>query len=427
MDAEILSFSSNVMEPSGQQRFELNKERNVRIEKEKVTADGLVKYSAKGRIDSKYSSVLIEYKQPSTYKTKADTDSAFYQALDYLNSLYEEQKGTYLGFVTDGNRCQFIVFNEIVKSIYEIDKTKVEPDSGVRKLDSEMVDRLIRSIINLQVKALKSDNLIHDLVVTQKAGKNVIYHLTSALYNSLKVMDNITEVSYGQWMNNFGLSHEDVSKQKAIEDRRKDLAELINREKIETDEEYKILFALQTAISILAMLIAYRVVLLVKGEEKSSFSDLLKMNIEERRIELGRIAEGAVSMELNIFNLLEIGCFSWPFSDTHWTDEINKYVKEIIEILMVYETMPDLTNRTDDLFRDLYMSIMPVSVRHSLGEYYTPEWLAENVINSALEYMPYDKEHIRVMDSTAGSGTFIQKVIEKKRKKYSKNSNSNRS
>lgn len=424
MDAAILSFSSNVMEPSGQQRFELNKERNVRIEKEKVTADGLVKYSAKGRIDSKYSSVLIEYKQPSTYKTKADTDSAFYQALDYLNSLYEEQKGTYLGFVTDGNRCQFIVFNEIVKSIYDIDKTKVEPDSGVRKLDSEMVDRLIRSIINLQVKALKSDNLIHDLVVTQKAGKNVIYHLTSALYNSLKVMDNITEVSYGQWMNNFGLSHEDVSKQKAIEDRRKDLAELINREKIETDEEYKILFALQTAISILAMLIAYRVVLLVKGEEKSSFSDLLKMNIEERRIELGRIAEGAVSMELNIFNLLEIGCFSWPFSDTHWTDEINKYVKEIIEILMVYETMPDLTNRTDDLFRDLYMSIMPVSVRHSLGEYYRPEWLAENVINSALEYMPYDKEHIRVMDSTAGSGTFIQKVIEKKRKKYSKNSNS---
>ena len=56
--------------------------------------------------------------------------------------------------MTDGNRCQFIVFNEIVKSIYEIDKTKVEPDSGVRKLDSEMVDRLIRSIINLQVKAL---------------------------------------------------------------------------------------------------------------------------------------------------------------------------------------------------------------------------------------------------------------------------------
>ena len=175
-------------------------------------------------------------------------------------------------------------------------------------------------------------------------------------------MDSITEVSYGQWMNNFGLSHDDASKQKAIQDRRRDLAELINREKIETDEEYKILFALQTSISMLAMLIAYKVVLLVKGQEHSSFSDLLEMNMDKRRIELGRIAEGAVSMELNVFNLLEIGCFSWPFSDVHWTEEINECVKEIIEILMVYETMPDLTNRTDDLFRDLYMSIMPKSV-----------------------------------------------------------------
>lgn len=424
IDAAILAFSTNVMEPSGQRSFEVNKERAVSIEKEKLTEEGRVKYFAKGKIDSKYSSVVIEYKQPSAYKTKADTDSAFYQALDYLNSLYNEKAGTYLGLVTDGGRCQFLVYNEKVKELYAVDKTKVSPLTSVRKLDTEMVDKLIKSIIKLRVKALTSDNLIHDLVETQKAGKNVIYHLTNALYNSLNKMEGITEVSYGQWMNNFGLSHDDASKQKAIQDRRRDLAELINREKIETDEEYKILFALQTSISILAMLIAYKVVLLVKRQEHSSFSDLLKMNMDERRIELGRIAEGAVSMELNVFNLLEIGCFSWPFSDAHWTEDINEYVKEIIEILMVYETMPDLTNRTDDLFRDLYMSILPVSVRHSLGEYYTPEWLAENVINSGLEYMPYDKEHIRIIDSTAGSGTFIQKVIEKKRKQYCESNNS---
>lgn len=424
IDAAILAFSDNVMEPSGQRGFELSKERKVSIEREKVTDEGIVKYSSKGRIDSKYSSVVIEYKQPSFYKTKVDTDSAFYQALDYLNSLYVEKEGTYLGFVTDGARCQFVLFNERVKELYDVDKTKVSPQTSVRKLDSEMVDSLIKSIINLRVQALNSDNLIRDLVVIQKAGKNVIYHLTEALYNSLSVMDGITEVSYGQWMNNFGLSHDDASKQKAIEDRRRDLAKLIDREKIETDEEYKILFSLQTAISILAMLIAYRVVLLVKGEEYSSFSDLLEMNMDERRIELGRIAEGSVSMELNVFNLLEIGCFSWPFSNDHWTEEINEWVKVIIEILMVYETMPDFTKRTDDLFRDLYMSIMPVSVRHSLGEYYTPEWLAENVINTGLEYIPYDKEHLRIIDSTAGSGTFIQKVIEKKREKYRENNNS---
>ena len=420
MDAAILSFSMNVLEPSGQPGIELDKERKVTIEKEKATEEGIVKYFARGRIDSKYSSVVIEYKQPSAYKTKADTDSAFFQALDYLNSLYVENEGTYLGIVTDGARCQFLLFNDRIKDLYDTDKSRVSPQTSVKRLDAEMTDRLIKAIMNLRVKALNADNLEKDLIIEQKSGKNIIYHLTSSLYRSLENMDSITEVSYGQWMNNFGLSHDDASKQKAIEDRRRDLAELIDREKIETNEEYKILFALQTSISILAMLIAYKVVLLVKGEEYSSFSELLGMNMENRRIELSRIAEGAVSMELNVFNLLEIGCFSWAFSATNWTEETNECVKKIIEILMAYETIPDFTNRPDDLFRDLYMKIMPVSVRHSLGEYYTPEWLAENVINSGLEHLPYDKEHIRVIDSTAGSGTFIQKVIEKKLERYSK-------
>lgn len=423
MDALILAFSQNVIEPSGNKGFELCKEHKVSIEKEVKTDEGVVRSTASGRIDSKYSSVVIEYKQPAAYKTKADTEKALFQAVEYLNSLYIEKAGTYLGIVTDGARCQFILFDEHAKAVFDADKNKVTPLTDVKPLDNIMVDKMIKSIINLQVKALTAENLIHDLVDTQKDGKNVIYHLTSALYTSLNFMDRITQVSYGQWMNNFGLSHDDASKQKAIEDRRKDLAGLIGREKIDTDEEYKILFALQTSISLLAMLIAYRVVLLVKGETTASFRELLEMDINKRRIELGRIGEGAVSMDLNVFNLLELGCFAWPFSEKHWTEEINGCVKDIIEILMRYETMPDLTRKTDDLFRDLYMKIMPTSVRHSLGEYYTPEWLAENVINSGMEYIPFDKKNIRIIDSTAGSGTFIQKVIEKKRRLYADKSN----
>ena len=83
-----------------------------------------------------------------------------------------------------------------------------------------------------------------------------------------------------------------------------------------------------------------------------------------------------------------------------------------------FDDNSELVSHTDDLFRDLYMNIMPPSVRHSLGEYYTPEFLAENVIDTGLDYIPFDKEHIRVLDSTAGSGTFIQKAIEKKRRRY---------
>lgn len=132
MDASILAFSMNVLEPTGQHGIELDKERKVTIEKEKATEEGIVKYFARGRIDSKYSSVVIEYKQPSAYKTKADTDSAFFQALDYLNSLYVENEGTYLGIVTDGARCQFLLFNDRIKDLYDIDKSRVSPQTSVK-------------------------------------------------------------------------------------------------------------------------------------------------------------------------------------------------------------------------------------------------------------------------------------------------------
>lgn len=435
MDAEILAFSHNVLEPSGRKGFDLKKERKVQIETQEASdLDDVQRSSAigtigkNGRIDSKYSSVVIEYKQRVTYKNNADTNKALAQAVDYLNSLFNENAGTYLGIITDGTRCQFVLFNEQIKVAYDKDHTDIHPLTSVCELNAKMVDRMIRAIINLQVKALNSENLIADLVHDKHDGKTIVNHLTIALYKSLEQMDNITAVSYGQWMNNFGLSHDDASKQKAIEDRRKDLAELIKREKIGTDEEYKILFSLQTAIAILAMLMAYRVVILVKGERHASFQSLLEMKIDQKRIELGKIAEGTVSMELNIFNLLEIGCFSWPFHETHWTEDINNCVNDIIETLMRYETMPELNTRfddntelvshTDDLFRDLYMNIMPPSVRHSLGEYYTPEFLAENVIDTGMDYIPFNKEHVRVLDSTAGSGTFIQKAIKKKRRRY---------
>ena len=54
----------------------------------------------------------------------------------------------------------------------------------------------------------------------------------------------------------------------------------------------------------------------------------------------------------------------------------------------------------------------------------TPAWLAENVINEGKRFLPLDKvNNIRVLDSAAGSGTFPQRVITIKRKKYSGLSN----
>ncbi|WP_308437276.1 N-6 DNA methylase [Streptomyces flavofungini] len=56
-----------------------------------------------------------------------------------------------------------------------------------------------------------------------------------------------------------------------------------------------------------------------------------------------------------------------------------------------------------DVLKGLYESIIPKHVRHRLGEYYTPDWLAEEIVASCVRTPLHD----RVLDASCGSGTFL--------------------
>ncbi len=60
-------------------------------------------------------------------------------------------------------------------------------------------------------------------------------------------------------------------------------------------------------------------------------------------------------------------------------------------------------NVEHDVLKILYESVIPAETRASLGEYYTPDWLAERVTEHAVT----DSLNERVLDPACGSGTFI--------------------
>ncbi|MCW3129821.1 MAG: N-6 DNA methylase [Methanophagales archaeon] len=67
-----------------------------------------------------------------------------------------------------------------------------------------------------------------------------------------------------------------------------------------------------------------------------------------------------------------------------------------------------------DLFKRLYQNLVPKRVRHDLGEYFTPDWIAELVLKEA----GYDGDiERRVLDPACGSGTFLVLAI-KEAKSY---------
>ena len=60
-----------------------------------------------------------------------------------------------------------------------------------------------------------------------------------------------------------------------------------------------------------------------------------------------------------------------------------------------------------DVMKVLYESIISPQTRHRLGEYYTPDWLSEEIIDSCVDN-PLDQ---RVLDASCGSGTFLFHAI----------------
>jgi hypothetical protein len=65
-----------------------------------------------------------------------------------------------------------------------------------------------------------------------------------------------------------------------------------------------------------------------------------------------------------------------------------------------------------DFFAELYRDLFPREVRHRLGEFYTPDWLVEHVLDRAGYSGDPD---VRIIDPTCGSGAFLVAAIRRAR------------
>jgi hypothetical protein len=81
-----------------------------------------------------------------------------------------------------------------------------------------------------------------------------------------------------------------------------------------------------------------------------------------------------------------------------------KIFRELADLLVVY----DLERIDQDLLKQLYQNLVDPKTRHQLGEYYTPDWLAELTLDSIGYAAPQS-----LYDPTCGSGTFLFSAIKR--------------
>jgi hypothetical protein len=94
--------------------------------------------------------------------------------------------------------------------------------------------------------------------------------------------------------------------------------------------------------------------------------------------------------------------FSWVGNPS---DELKTFIRELFLSLVRY----DFSSVDEDVFRLLYEEIIDSDTRHSIGEFYTPKWLAQFITSKTVE----SGEDI-VLDPACGSGTFLVESVRRR-------------
>ncbi|MBD1395525.1 N-6 DNA methylase [Mucilaginibacter glaciei] len=117
--------------------------------------------------------------------------------------------------------------------------------------------------------------------------------------------------------------------------------------------------------------------------------------------ELKGILNGDIFHKYNIRNFVDNDFFHWVKSDTSF-----KLLKKLFRLIAQELSAFDFTNVDEDILKGVYQELIDLDTRHSLGEYYTPDWLCERIVDE-YSFIKSDK----ILDPACGSGSFLRASI----------------
>ena len=130
------------------------------------------------------------------------------------------------------------------------------------------------------------------------------------------------------------------------------------------------------------------------------------------RIDL-EIERGGFFSRAGIDGFVEEAIFSWYLDAcniTSHTQTICNALRNLLVGLALYRTDSLAIARSRDVLKHFYQDLVPDSLRKSLGEFYTPDWLVEVTLDKA-EITNWLAD--RFLDPTCGSASFLLAVIKR--------------
>ena len=125
------------------------------------------------------------------------------------------------------------------------------------------------------------------------------------------------------------------------------------------------------------------------------------VGIDPATLEPASVLNGQRFIQAGITGVVEEDFFDWVVE----IPEGPSFVRTLVRRLMRF----DWEHVEHDVMKVLYESVISADWRHRLGEYYTPDWLAERMVDEIVS----DPLELRVLDPSCGSGTFLFQAVRK--------------
>lgn len=349
-------------------------------------------YSTK-RPDALYSNIRIEYKAVGILDSPKKREE-----------FTEKVKWEYVQKARNPDRAAGILFDgHWIIIIKKINKT-LQWNITEQPFNEYSLFEMLLLLINVDKRKLTPESLNIDFSTQNQFGKKIILVLFKKLATT---KNNRTIMLFNEWNRSFSSIYKHAFDNPKV---KKDFANIMKNFDISETSYDKFLFVLQTYYAFIVKLIASEAASTVAHGLIGSYVSTLS-NSENLKEDLTNIENGGVfKQSLKIENFVEGDFFAWYLEE--WDNELERSLKEVILKLSDYNfaTFVELPEETKDLLKRFYQFIVPKQLRHDLGEYYTPDWLAQHLIKKA----GYDGDpNQKVLDPACGSGTFLVEFIKK--------------
>jgi Eco57I restriction-modification methylase len=365
--------------------------------------------------DALHGNLIVEYERPGKLAKPAGLEECVGQLREYLAQEAQHQGKQaaaalkrMVGVGLDGRQILFVRYRGKGADPFISDKRRRAqltffPDQefyidGPHAVAPESIATFVGYLHSLSRLPLSPEALAETFGPKGDIAHAIIGNLYGKL---LKTHNRRVETFFGEWQRIFGIVYgQDIGK---AEDDAQVLGEQFGVKVTPKLKEF--LFCVHTYFALLMKLLAAEVMTLQRGSVMQSFiTPLVSAASDDFRKTLKDLEDGGLFARQGIVNFLEGDFFSWYVSV--WDKPLAEELRAMLRALARFDPRtPYLApEQSRDLLKKLYQYLVPKKLRHDLGEFYTPDWLAEHVLNQLAYNGDLDK---RLLDPACGSGTFL--------------------